>query len=205
MESKWAFLESKSGTSCGVSLDPLFVLIQFSSQIVNNAHMSGAAITSIAVSITNNLLASRAMDDTLKLWDLRKFVDPIAVVKDLPNFFEETSVSFSPNDKYILTGTSVKKDEGPGKLCIFERDTLKKVEEVEVGRSSVVRSLWHGRINQIVTGTGDGSVQVLYDPNVSLAGIKTAVVKKPKQRMIDDLDLYTWVSRSGFCCAHILY
>ncbi|KAJ3300103.1 hypothetical protein HK104_004572 [Borealophlyctis nickersoniae] len=160
------------------------------SQTMEGAHMSGAAISSVAFSVDNVTLATRGMDDTLKLWDIRKFTKPLASATGLLNFFEETNVTFSPNDRYILTGTSVKKDEGPGKMCVFEKQTLKKVEEVEVGRSSVARVLWHGRINQIVAGTGDGSVQVLYDPKVSLAGIKVAVVKQPKRRGMD-VDLYT--------------
>ncbi|KAI9095137.1 WD40-repeat-containing domain protein [Phlyctochytrium arcticum] len=156
---------------------------------IENAHMSGAGITCATFSIANNLIATRAMDDTLKIWDVRKFTKPVAVQSNLENFFEETNVIFSPNDRYILTGTSVKKDQGAGKLHIFERDTLKPVQEIDVTTSSVVRVQWHGRINQILMGTGDGSVQVLYDPLISMAGVKTALAKRPKQRAVDDLDL----------------
>ncbi|TPX60548.1 hypothetical protein PhCBS80983_g01703 [Powellomyces hirtus] len=158
---------------------------------IDNAHMSGAIMTSVCFSRGNNLLATRAMDDTLKLWDMRKLVKPISIVPDLVNFFEETDVVFSPNDRYILTGTSVKKDQGSGKLCIFDRDNLAPVTQIEVARSSVVRVLWHVRINQILTGTGDGSVQVFYDPALSLSGVKTALSKRPKQRAVDEMDTYS--------------
>ncbi|TPX72312.1 hypothetical protein SpCBS45565_g00625 [Spizellomyces sp. 'palustris'] len=171
---------------------------------IEGAHMSGAAMTSVCFSLTNNLLATRAMDDTLKLWDIRKFTTAVASVTGLVNFFEETNVVFSPNGRYILTGTSVKKDEGAGKLCIFERDTLTKVQEVDIARSSVVRVLWHGRINQILTGVGDGSVQVLYDPLVSLSGVKVALSKRPKQRAADDIDLYSDNSSRPILTPHAL-
>ncbi|KAI8819599.1 WD40-repeat-containing domain protein [Fimicolochytrium jonesii] len=151
---------------------------------VENAHMPGAPITSLTFSrnTPSPLLATRAMDDTLKLWDLRSLRQPLHTVPNLPNFFEETDVTFSPNDRYILTGTSVKKDQGFGTLCVFDRDSLKEVANVQVATSSVVRVAWHPKINQIVLGTGDGSVQVMYDPVLSLAGIKAALGKVPKKR-----------------------
>ncbi|KAJ3022627.1 hypothetical protein HKX48_005689 [Thoreauomyces humboldtii] len=157
---------------------------------LENAHMPGAIVTSLCFSRTNTLLATRAMDDTLKLWDIRKFSKPVAVVSDLVNFFEETDVSFSPNDEFILTGTSVKKDQGAGKLCVFGREDLALVSEIEVARSSAVRVQWHPKINQILVGTGDGSVQVFYDPEKSSAGVKTALSKRPKNRTVDDIDFY---------------
>jgi WD repeat-containing protein 70 len=39
---------------------------------------------------------------------------------------------FSPNDKYIVTGTSTHPKEEQGRVVIFERDTLKKVHEINV-------------------------------------------------------------------------
>src|SRR5690349_14124764 len=111
--------------------------------------MSGAIMTSVCFSRSNTLLATRAMDDTLKLWDLRNLKKPLHTALNLTNFFEETDVCFSPNDRYILTGTSVKKDQGFGTLCVFDRDTLNPVSQIQVASSSVVRIQWHPRINQI--------------------------------------------------------
>ncbi|KAJ3178211.1 hypothetical protein HDU87_003763 [Geranomyces variabilis] len=155
---------------------------------IDKAHMSGAAMTSVCFSRSNSLIASRAMDDTLKLWDMRKLKTPVAVVSDLVNFFEETEVIFSPDDRHILTGTSVKKDMGAGKLCVFNSDLLAPVTQIEAARSSVVRVQWNARINQILTGTGDGSVQVFYDPLLSVSGVKAALSKRPKQRQVDEID-----------------
>lgn len=43
-----------------------------------------------------------------------------------------TDCCFSPDDKLLVTGTSVRKDEGNGKLLFFERQSLQKVYEIEV-------------------------------------------------------------------------
>lgn len=39
---------------------------------------------------------------------------------------------FSPDDKILVTGTSVKKGGGNGKLIFFERETFQKVYEIDV-------------------------------------------------------------------------
>ena len=39
---------------------------------------------------------------------------------------------FSPNDKYIITGTSTNPKEEQGRMIIFERDTLKILHEINV-------------------------------------------------------------------------
>jgi hypothetical protein len=49
----------------------------------------------------------------------------------------------------VLTATSMNKGESSGKLVFFERDTFKKVVDLEVGNSHVVRTLWHPRLNQV--------------------------------------------------------
>lgn len=43
-----------------------------------------------------------------------------------------TDCCFSPDDKLLVTGTSVKKDEGNGKLAFFDRVSFQKVYEIEV-------------------------------------------------------------------------
>ena len=43
-----------------------------------------------------------------------------------------TDCCFSPDDKLLVTGTSVKKNEGNGKLVFFDRASFQKVYQVEV-------------------------------------------------------------------------
>lgn len=60
---------------------------------------------------------------------------------------------------------------------------------LDVTQSSVVKVLWHPRINQIITGSADGIVSVFYSPTHSVRGAKLAVVKAPKQRAADDYEV----------------
>jgi WD40 repeat protein len=55
-------------------------------------------------------LLSRGMDDTMKLWDIRNTKFPTHEWKNLINFSDKTSVCISPDEKVVLTGTSVKKN-----------------------------------------------------------------------------------------------
>uniref|UniRef100_A0A4W3GKW2 Uncharacterized protein n=1 Tax=Callorhinchus milii TaxID=7868 RepID=A0A4W3GKW2_CALMI len=42
---------------------------------------------------------------------------------------------------------------------------------------SVIRCLWHPKLNQIMVGTGNGQAKVYYDPVRSQRGAKLCVVK----------------------------
>lgn len=48
---------------------------------------------------------------------------------------------FSPNDKYIVTGTSTMSDNDTGKLVIFDRDSLEKLHELTVSDSVIINIL----------------------------------------------------------------
>lgn len=43
-----------------------------------------------------------------------------------------TDCCFSPDDKLLVSGTSVKKNEGNGKLVFFDRASFQRVYEIEV-------------------------------------------------------------------------
>lgn len=60
---------------------------------------------------------------------------------------------------------------------MFDRDTFKKVLEMEIGDSHVIRTIWHPKLNQMMIGSGDGVVRMYYDPNKSVKGAKLCVVR----------------------------
>ncbi|XP_060617390.2 WD repeat-containing protein 70 [Anolis sagrei] len=152
------------------------------------AHAPGSDTSCLTFSYDGTILASRGGDDTLKTWDMRKFKTPLNSVVGLPSFFPMTDCCFSPDDKLLVTGTSVKKGHGNGKLLFFERETFKKVYEIDVTDASVVRCLWHPKLNQIMVGTGNGLAKVYYDPFKSQRGAKLCVVKtKRKERQAETL------------------
>jgi hypothetical protein len=77
---------------------------------------------------------------------------PLKVFEDLPNNYAETNASFSPDEQLVFTGTSVEKDgRNRGLLCFFDRRKLELVSRVGISpHYSVIRSLWHPRINQVI-------------------------------------------------------
>lgn len=77
---------------------------------------------------------------------------PLKVFEDLPNNYPETNAAFSPDEQLIFTGTSIEKDgTNGGLLCFFDRRKLELVSRVGISpQYSVIRCLWHPRINQVV-------------------------------------------------------
>ena len=51
--------------------------------------------------------------------------------------------------------------------------------------------MWNTRINQLATGSHNGSIHVLYSPTSSLRGAKLVVTRAPKARHIDDDSSFT--------------
>ncbi|KAK2819158.1 hypothetical protein Q5P01_024719 [Channa striata] len=152
------------------------------------AHTPGADTSCLSFSYDGVTLASRGGDDTLKTWDIRNFRKPVNVAMGLTNYFAMTDCCFSPDDKLLVTGTSVKKDEGNGKLVFFDRASFQRVYEIEVTNASVVRCLWHPKLNQIMVGTGNGLAKVYYDPVKSHRGAMLCVVKnKRKEKQAETL------------------
>ncbi|XP_041328532.1 WD repeat-containing protein 70 [Pyrgilauda ruficollis] len=152
------------------------------------AHAPGTDTSCLTFSYDGTVLASRGGDDTLKIWDIRQFKKPLNSADGLPSFFPMTDCCFSPDDKILVTGTSVKKGGGSGKLFFFYRETFQKLYEIEVTDASVVRCLWHPKLNQIMVGTGNGLAKVYYDPVKSQRGAKLCVVKtKRKERQAETL------------------
>jgi hypothetical protein len=84
----------------------------------------------------------------LSVWDSRKIRKPIAVAENLDNLYSETNVIFSPDDKYVVTGLPGRKGT-KGSIVFLNSETLVEERRVAIGEGSVVRVLWHSRINQV--------------------------------------------------------
>ncbi len=144
---------------------------------LRDAHQRGSDTSCLSFGYDNHHVATRGGDDTLKLWDVRKFKKPLQVAENLFSRFEMTDCCFSPDDRMVITGTSANRGEEGGKLVFFDKSTFQRVLEMEVGESHIVRSLWHPKLNQIIVGSGDGAVRVYYDQERSFNGAKLCVVK----------------------------
>ncbi|KAJ3065303.1 hypothetical protein HDU98_011328 [Podochytrium sp. JEL0797] len=171
---------------------------------IERAHMSNSVTSSISISLDNYAMVTRSNDDTLKLWDIRAFRKPVATVTNLPSFYEESNAIFSPNNRTVVTGVSVKKDEGNGCLMFYDKTDLSEVKKVEVGKGSVVRVLWNGKINQIAASTTEGAVHVFYDDHVSVAGAKLCAGKKARARGVDDVSFMEDESKRVIINPHAL-
>jgi len=169
---------------CGACVDGSIQMWDHRKNFVNvalqvpDAHQFGFEITGVQFGYDNRLLATRSNDETLKLWDIRSFKKPVNTATGLISKFDQTDVLFSPDDKLVVTGTSMEKGDKGGKLIFFEKDTFNKAFEMTVGSSHVIRAAWHPKLNQVLVGSGDGVVRVYYDPQRSFRGAKLCVVKK---------------------------
>jgi len=96
---------------------------------------------------------------------------------------------FSPDDKLIITGTSVKKGEGTGLLVFYDKTSLSRVKQIGISPGgSVICMLWHPKLNQIIVGTSEGKAHVLYDPNLSKGGALLCVVRKAREKDPNDYE-----------------
>lgn len=86
---------------------------------IKDAHQPGE-ITCVKFMKDEKRIATRSMDDTLKLWDIRNTQHPIHEWKDLTNLSSKTNIAFSPDEKMILTGTSVRKGFANGMMMGFD-------------------------------------------------------------------------------------
>ncbi|KAG0043881.1 hypothetical protein BGZ83_010937 [Gryganskiella cystojenkinii] len=156
---------------------------------IEHAHAKGSETSSIIFSKDSRRMVTRGGDDTVKLWDTRNLKHPMFIAEDIPSLNSESNVIFSPDERLILTGTGVKKNEGYGKIMMLNSENLEVVRTVSVSQSSVVKVLWHDKLNQIIAGNANGSVHVYYDPEVSTKGAKLCATRQPKKRAVDDYEI----------------
>lgn len=156
------------------------------SLINRGAHQPGNDISSISFSYLGHMLASRSCDDSLKLWDLRTFKNPLYVAKDLFSRYDSTDCLFSPDDSMVVTGESLARGQKMGRCLFYDTKNFELVHEIPVTNSHVIKTLWHPKLNQIFVGCGNGIVKTYYDIKKSLRGAKLCVVKtRHKQKHIE--------------------
>ncbi|CAH2056870.1 unnamed protein product, partial [Iphiclides podalirius] len=131
--------------------------------LLRNAHEKQSEICSISYSYLGGMLASRGNDDTLKLWDLRSFKQPLHVFGDLFSRYEQTDCGFSPNDELVFTGESLQRGQEVGRLLFYNAKTHQLVTSIDVGKSHVIKAVWHAKLNQLFVGCGNGVIKCYYD------------------------------------------
>jgi WD repeat-containing protein 70 len=150
---------------------------------IRDAHKPDTWTGGIDISSDGRMVVTRGGDDSIKLWDTRKFKTPVVTVfhPSTSDHYPVTNIKYSPNSSSIITGSA------SGHLHILNPGNLKPelVTSVTPG-SPLITVLWHDKLNQIVTGSADAKLHVLYNPNTSFRGAKEVMSRAPKKRHVDD-------------------
>jgi len=150
---------------------------------IRDAHVKNTWTSGIDISADGRLVVTRGGDDTIKLWDLRKFKQPVNTVShpSTSSQYSTSNIQFSPTSANIITGSPT------GDLHILNPATLRPelVTAVTPG-SPLVTVQWHQKLNQIITGSANAETHILYNPDMSNGGAKMVMSKTPKRRHIDD-------------------
>ncbi|KAI9684260.1 MAG: hypothetical protein M1822_005733 [Bathelium mastoideum] len=150
---------------------------------IRKAHYEGTWTGGLDISPDGRLIVTRGGDNRIKLWDTRKFKEPLNTVTHQSTMlrYPTTNIRFSPTGSNIITGSE------EGSLHILNPATLKAELVTPVTPNSpLITVLWHEKLNQIVTGSANAETHVLYNPNLSMGGAKLVMSKAPKRRHIDD-------------------
>lgn len=149
---------------------------------VRGAHQKGSEITSIVFSYMGQQLATRCNDETMKLWDLRNFKQPLHTWSNLYSRYDITSCCFSPDDRMLVTGESLPQGQTEANVYFYSTQTFDEVQRIPVANSHVIRTLWHPKLNQLFVSCGNGIIKCLYDEQRSIRGAKLCVVKTHRKR-----------------------
>ncbi|KAF5296153.1 hypothetical protein FQA39_LY12607 [Lamprigera yunnana] len=134
-------------------------------------------MTSVNYSHMGQLIVSRSCDNTLKCWDTRKLKSNLKTISGLYTRYDTTDAIFSPNDKVIVTATSVDKEGDFGQLLFYDSTSFDILHTVDVANSHVIKVLWHTKLNQIFTGIGNGIIKCYYDEKHSMRGVTLCASK----------------------------
>lgn len=150
---------------------------------IRDAHTKDTWTSGLDISADGRLVITRGGDDTIKLWDTRKFKAPVNSTSHPSTSFQypTSNIKFSPNSSSVVTGSET------GHLHILNPATLRPelVTPVTPG-SPLITVDWHPKLNQIFTGSANGQTTILFNPKLSTNGALTILSKAPKKRHLDD-------------------
>ena len=127
------------------------------------AHTKDTETTSVVFSRDSTRIATRGGDHTVKrklgshgrgrrlttVFNVKSMRKPLAVSPDLENRYPDTSLTYSPDGRSILTGLPPSAPGEKGSIVFLDAEDLREQRQTPVGEGTVVRVLWHSRINQV--------------------------------------------------------
>ena len=146
-------------------------------KIVNfNAHKG--EITGFKFFADNEKFLSRSHDGTLKLWDLRSMTQPI-FTWNLPCSNYKNQIDLSPDENFIITGTSPDNKESKSYLKIISTSNYEEIASIPY-KKPIIAVKWNKEFNQIFIGSADNTIKVLFRPHLSSEGVLKCLRKIPK-------------------------
>ncbi|KAI1868128.1 uncharacterized protein JN550_006616 [Neoarthrinium moseri] len=155
---------------------------------IRDAHKPNTWTGGIDISSDGRMVVTRGGDNLIKLWDTRKFKEPLVTV-DHPStsdHYPMTNIKYAPNSTSIITGSAT------GHLHILNPGNLRSEYTTPITPGSPVITVdWHPKINQIITTSANAETHVLYNPDMSNRGAIDVMSRAPKRRHIDDNPEFT--------------
>ncbi|KAI0195122.1 WD40-repeat-containing domain protein [Xylaria flabelliformis] len=155
---------------------------------IREAHKPNTWTGGIDISSDGRMVVTRGGDNLIKLWDTRKFKEPLVSVEhqSTSDEYPMTNIKYGPNATSIITGSRT------GHLHILNPGNLRPeyTTPITVGVPLIAVD-WHPKINQIVTGSANGETHVLYNPTMSTRGAVDVMSRAPKRRHVDDNPEFT--------------
>lgn len=168
---------------------------------IREAHAPNTWTGGLDISADGRMVVTRGGDDTVKLWDTRKFKEPLVTVShpSTSDHYPTSTIKYSPNSTNIITGSPT------GDLYILNPANLRPelVTPVTPG-SALITVNWHPKINQIITGSANAETHVLFNPKLSSRGAVEAMSRAPKKRHVDDNPELTMDQTAGLSADSII-
>ena len=150
---------------------------------IRDAHRPGTWTGGVDISSDGRMVVTRGGDDTIKLWDTRKFKEPLVKVEhaSTSDRYPMSNIKYSPTSTSIITGSD------SGHLHILNPGNLRPEHVTPITPGSPLIAVdWHPKLNQIVAGSANAETRVLYNPTMSTRGAVEVMSRAPKKRHIDD-------------------
>ncbi|KAK5629774.1 hypothetical protein RRF57_005489 [Xylaria bambusicola] len=168
---------------------------------IREAHKPNTWTGGVDISSDGRMVVTRGGDDLIKLWDTRKFKEPLVSVEH-PSTSDEypmTNIKYGPDSTSIITGSST------GYLHILNPGNLRAEYTTPITAGvPLITVNWHPKINQIVTGSANGETHVLYNPEMSTKGAVDVMSRAPKRRHVDDNPEFTTDTSLGLSADSIV-
>ncbi|KAJ2998838.1 hypothetical protein NUW58_g196 [Xylaria curta] len=155
---------------------------------IKDAHKPNTWTGGIDISSDGRMVVTRGGDNLIKLWDTRKFKEPLVSVEhqSTSDEYPMTNIKYGPNATSIITGSRT------GHLHILNPGNLRPEYTTPITAGVPVITVdWHPKINQIITGSANGETRVLYNPTMSTRGAVDVMSRAPKKRHVDDNPEFT--------------